>query len=121
MIAATNRHRRKTVTATASTRDKLDWLLSIPNGATHAVNYTIDDFAEEVKKTTNGKGVDVVIDFVGRTHWEKNIDSLAVDGRMVSLALLSGKHEAHAFRETLIRIPVHRERGSFGQSPADTV
>jgi len=79
-----------TVTATASKRGKLDWLLSIPNGATHAVNYTVDDFAEEVKKTTNGKGVDVVIDFVGRTHWEKNIDSLAVDGRMIVLAFLSG-------------------------------
>ncbi|KAH0832137.1 putative quinone oxidoreductase [Lanmaoa asiatica] len=79
-----------TVTATASTRDKLDWLLSIPNGATHAVNYNSDDFAEEVKKTTNGNGVDVVIDFVGRTHWEKNIDSLAIDGRMTLLAFLSG-------------------------------
>jgi len=79
-----------TVTATASARDKLDWLTSIPNGATHAVNYTSDNFAEEVKKTTNGKGVDVVIDFVGRTHWEKNIDSLAIDGRMTLLGLLSG-------------------------------
>ncbi|KAF8558275.1 quinone oxidoreductase putative [Imleria badia] len=79
-----------TVTATASTRDKLDWLLSIPNGATHAVNYTSEDFAEHVKKTTNGKGVDVIVDFVGRTHWEKNIDSLAIDGRMTLLAFLSG-------------------------------
>jgi NADPH:quinone reductase-like Zn-dependent oxidoreductase len=78
------------VTATASTRDKLDWLLSIPNGATHVVNYKTEDFAAEVKKTTNGKGVDVIIDFVGRTHWEKNIDSLAVDGRMTILSLLSG-------------------------------
>ncbi|KAF8442800.1 quinone oxidoreductase putative [Boletus edulis BED1] len=79
-----------TVTATASKRDKLEWLLSIPNGATHAVNYTSDDFAEHVKQTTNGKGVDVIIDFVGRTHWEKNIDSLAIDGRMILLAFLSG-------------------------------
>jgi putative PIG3 family NAD(P)H quinone oxidoreductase len=79
-----------TVTATASSKAKLEWLLSIPNGATHAVNYTNDDFAEQVKKTTHGKGVDVIIDFVGRTHWEKNIDSLAVDGRMTLLALLSG-------------------------------
>jgi NADPH:quinone reductase-like Zn-dependent oxidoreductase len=55
------------------------------------VNYTSDDFAEEVKKTTNGKGVDVIIEFVGRTHWEKNIDSLAIDGRMTILSFLSGK------------------------------
>ncbi|KAG9315684.1 hypothetical protein JVU11DRAFT_3331 [Chiua virens] len=92
-----------TVTATASTRDKLNWLVSIPNGATHAVNYTCDDFSKEVKKTTNGKGVDVVIDFVGRTHWEKNIDSLATDGRMTLLSFLSGKDGVLAIRETHIK------------------
>ncbi|KAF9221531.1 quinone oxidoreductase putative [Gyrodon lividus] len=83
------------VTATASTKDKLDWLLSIPNGATHAVNYRTEDFAAQVKKTTNGRGADVVIDFVGRSHWEKNIESLAIDGRMTILALLSG-NEVHS-------------------------
>ncbi|KZT11797.1 quinone oxidoreductase [Laetiporus sulphureus 93-53] len=79
-----------TVTATASTAEKLSWLLSIPNGATHVVNYTTQNFADEVKKTTNGKGVDVIIDFVGQSHWHKNIDALAVDGRMTMLGLLSG-------------------------------
>ncbi|OAX40442.1 GroES-like protein, partial [Rhizopogon vinicolor AM-OR11-026] len=79
-----------TVTATASTKEKLDWLLSIPNGATHTVNYRTEDFAAEVKKTTNGKGVDIVIDFVGQSHWARNIESLAIDGRMTMLATLSG-------------------------------
>ncbi|KAJ8591112.1 quinone oxidoreductase putative [Rhizopogon salebrosus TDB-379] len=79
-----------TVTATASTTEKLDWLLSIPNGATHTVNYRTEDFAAEVKKTTNGRGVDVVIDFVGQSHWSRNIESLAIDGRMTILATLSG-------------------------------
>ncbi|TFK93295.1 quinone oxidoreductase [Polyporus arcularius HHB13444] len=79
-----------TVTATASTRDKLDMLLGLPSGATHAVNYKTQNFADEVKKATGGKGVDVIIDFVGQSHWEKNIDSLAYDGRMTLLALLSG-------------------------------
>jgi NADPH:quinone reductase-like Zn-dependent oxidoreductase len=83
---------RATVTATASTTEKLDWLRSIPNGATHTVNYTTEDFAAEVKKTTNGKGVDVVVDFVGQSHWSRNIESLAVDGRMTILATLSGGH-----------------------------
>lgn len=86
------------------------------------MNYISDDFAEEVKKTTNDKGVDVVIDFVGRTHWEKNIDSLAIDGRMILLAFLSGKDKTPAIRETLIkRIPIQRKRCSFGQSAADPV
>ncbi|THH06779.1 hypothetical protein EW145_g3850 [Phellinidium pouzarii] len=83
----------KTVTATASTKEKLDFVLNLPGGhlgATHVVNYKTQNFAEEVKKVTNGKGVDVVIDFVGQTHWQKNIDSLAPDGRMTLLAFLSG-------------------------------
>ncbi|EGN98161.1 hypothetical protein SERLA73DRAFT_183058 [Serpula lacrymans var. lacrymans S7.3] len=80
----------RSVTATASTQEKLDWLLSMPNGATHGVNYKSQDFAEEVKSTTNGKGVEVVIDFVGQSHWTKNIESLAKDGRMTMLGVMSG-------------------------------
>jgi len=80
----------RTVTATASTQAKLDWLLAMQNGATHAVNYKTQDFALEAKKVTEGKGVDVIIDFVGQSHWAKNIDSLAVDGRMTMLSFLSG-------------------------------
>ncbi|KAJ7162989.1 quinone oxidoreductase [Mycena filopes] len=80
----------KTATATASTQDKLDWLRSLPNGATHTANYKTEDFSQVVKEVTKNKGVDVVIDFVGQTHFEKNIASLAVDGRMTMLALLSG-------------------------------
>ncbi|EMD39659.1 hypothetical protein CERSUDRAFT_111964 [Gelatoporia subvermispora B] len=78
------------VIATASTSEKLNWLLSLPSGATHAVNYKTQDFADEVKTITDGKGVDVIIDFVGQSHWHKNIDSLAMDGRMTLLAVLSG-------------------------------
>ncbi|PCH40425.1 quinone oxidoreductase [Wolfiporia cocos MD-104 SS10] len=83
-------HGANSVTATASSKEKLDWLLSIPGGATHAINYKTQDFAAEVKTTTNGKGVDVIIDFVGQSHWQKNIDALAIDGRMTMLGLLSG-------------------------------
>ncbi|OBZ71444.1 Quinone oxidoreductase PIG3 [Grifola frondosa] len=85
-----------TVTATASTAEKLEWLLAQPQGATHAVNYKTQDFAAEVKRTTHGRGVDVIIDFVGQSHWHKNIDALAVDGRMTMLALLSGAEVASA-------------------------
>ncbi|PAV17139.1 quinone oxidoreductase [Pyrrhoderma noxium] len=83
----------KTVVATASTKEKLDFVTNLPNGgkgATHAVNYKTQDFAEESKKLTGGKGIDVIIDFVGQSHWDKNITSLAFDGRMTMLGLLSG-------------------------------
>jgi len=78
------------VTATASTQEKLDWLLSLPSGATHVANYKTQDFSEVTKKVTDNKGVDVIIDFVGQSHWGRNIESLAVDGRMTLLGLLSG-------------------------------
>ncbi|KAH8114771.1 quinone oxidoreductase [Phellopilus nigrolimitatus] len=82
-----------TVTSTASKKEKVDFLTNLPDGglgATHAVNYKTQDFSEEVKTVTNGKGVDVLIDFVGQSHWEKNIAALALDGRMTMLGLLSG-------------------------------
>lgn len=79
------------VTATASTPSKLSWLLSMNNGATHAANYKSEDFSAVAKTATNGKGVDVIVDPVGQSHWHKNIDSLAMDGRMTLLAFLSGK------------------------------
>ncbi|KAG5651859.1 hypothetical protein H0H81_007200, partial [Sphagnurus paluster] len=49
----------RTVTATASTREKLDWLLEIQNGATHVANYKTEDFSAVVKSATNNKGGDV--------------------------------------------------------------
>jgi NADPH:quinone reductase-like Zn-dependent oxidoreductase len=76
---------------TASQNEKLDFLMSLPNGPTHTINYRTEDFAKRVKEATGGKGVDVIIDFVGRSHWNKNLESLGVDGRMVMLALLSGQ------------------------------
>lgn len=78
------------MTATASTQDKLDWLLNMPNGATNTANYKTQDFSAVVEDVTDGKGANVVIDFVGQSHWKQNIKSLAVDGKMTMLALLSG-------------------------------
>ena len=63
----------------------------MPAGPTHTVNYKTQDFAAVVKEVTAGKGVSVLVDFVGQSHWTKNIDSLALDGRMTMLALLSGE------------------------------
>lgn len=59
-------------------------------GPTHTINYKTQDFAKESKAITEGKGVDLIVDFVGKDHWTKNIDSLGMDGRMVILSFLSG-------------------------------
>ena len=79
------------MTATTSSQEKIDWLFGLPNGATHAANYKTEDFAAVVKQVTRGKGVDVIIDSVGQSHFNKNLDSLAVDGRMTMLALMGGE------------------------------
>lgn len=62
------------------------------NGATDAINYKTQDFAEIISNSTSGKGVDVVIDFIGQSHFKSNLESLAIDGRMVVLGLLSGEY-----------------------------
>ena len=84
-----------TVTTTTSTKEKIDFLLGLPNGPTHAANYKTEDFAAVVKQVTDNKGADVIIDFVGQSHFNKNIDSLAVDGRLTIVALLSGRFIAY--------------------------
>lgn len=78
------------MTATASTKDKLDWLLSLPAGATHAANYKKENFVEVTNAATGGKGVDLIVDMVGQAHFSRNLDALATDGRMTMLSLISG-------------------------------
>lgn len=56
----------------------------------HMINYRI-----KIAKETSNRGVDVIVDFVGKDYFEKNIDTLAIDGRMVILAYLSGKLYPH--------------------------
>ncbi len=59
-------------------------------GADEVILYTKQDFQEEVKKLTDGKGVDVVYDSVGAATWEKSLDSLRPRGMMVTFGNASG-------------------------------
>lgn len=59
-------------------------------GAVQAINYRTHDFVEEVKKITEGKGVDAVLDMVGGDYLPRNLDCLGDDGRHVSIAILGG-------------------------------
>ncbi|AEC20390.1 putative NADPH quinone oxidoreductase, zinc binding protein [Pusillimonas sp. T7-7] len=59
-------------------------------GAEQGINYRTQDYVEEVKKATNGKGVDVVLDMVAGDYINRNINCLADDGRIVIIALLGG-------------------------------
>jgi NADPH:quinone reductase len=59
-------------------------------GAQHVILYTKQDFAEEVKKLTDGVGVDYVIDGVGKTTFSKNFDALKNRGWATIFGMASG-------------------------------
>lgn len=59
-------------------------------GAEVAVNYKTTDFLETVKTATNGKGVDLILDPVGGSYIERNIQALGRYGRLVNIGLLGG-------------------------------
>lgn len=77
-----------TVIATAGSDEKV--ALAKAHGATHAINYTSENFVEKVKTLTGGKGVPVVYDSVGKTTWEGSLDCLRPRGLMVSFGNASG-------------------------------
>lgn len=76
------------VFATAGSDEKCTFCRSL--GAEAAINYRAQDFVEEVKRLTEGRGVDVILDMVGAPYIPRNIASLAVDGRLVQIAFLQG-------------------------------
>jgi len=77
-----------TVIGTCSSEEKAK--LSKEAGAHHVILYTKDDFVEEVKKITNGKGVNVIYDGVGKTTFLKGFDCLVKRGMMVLYGAASG-------------------------------
>jgi len=59
-------------------------------GAAHAIDYKAQDFVEEVKRITGGKGVQVVLDMVAGDYVPRNLKCLAADGRHVTIAVQGG-------------------------------
>ncbi len=57
-------------------------------GAEHAFNYGTTDWAAEAKSVTSGRGVDVILDIVGGEYIPRNVDLLAVEGRLLQIAFL---------------------------------
>ncbi len=59
-------------------------------GAQEAINYTQKDVAQEVKRITDGKGVDVVLEHIGPQTWAQSLASLGRGGRLVTCGATSG-------------------------------
>ena len=77
-----------TVLVTAGSDEKCAACLDL--GADHAINYKTSDFAEEVQKYTNGKGVNVILDMVAGNYVSREVECLAEDGRLVIIAVQGG-------------------------------
>jgi putative PIG3 family NAD(P)H quinone oxidoreductase len=75
------------VFATASAT-KLDRVRDL--GADVAIDYKTDDFAKVIERETGGKGVDVIVDFIGAPYFERNLASLNFGGRLIEVGLLGG-------------------------------
>ena len=64
--------------------------LALDNGADHCINYRSDDFVARVKELIDGKGVDVVMDAVGKDTLEGSLDCLKPLGMLISFGNASG-------------------------------
>jgi NADPH2:quinone reductase len=76
------------VFATAGSDDKCRACVEI--GADAAINYKTQDFAEEAKKLTGGKGVNVILDMVAGGYVAREVECLAEDGRIAIIAVQGG-------------------------------
>ena len=76
------------VIVTAGTDEKCAACVKV--GADHAINYRNQDFVAEVKKITDGKGADVILDMVGGTYVQRNYEAAAIEGRIVQIAFMQG-------------------------------
>ncbi|MEN9559034.1 MAG: Phthiocerol synthesis polyketide synthase type PpsC [Pseudomonadota bacterium] len=72
-------------------------------GATHTINYKTEDWAAEVKKLTEKKGVNLVLDMVGGPYIEQNLASLSDEGRLVQIAFLQGPKASVNFAALMMR------------------
>ena len=89
-----------TVIATAGSAEKCRACEKL--GA-HAVNYREQDFVEEVKRLTGGRGADVILDMVGGDYIQRNIQAAAADGRIVSIAFLNGSTAEVNFMPVMLK------------------
>ena len=81
-----------TVIGTAGSQDKID--LALAHGYDHVINYRTDNFVAQVKELTDGRGVDVVYDSVGRDTYPASLDCIKPRGLWVSFGNSSGPVDA---------------------------
>jgi NADPH:quinone reductase-like Zn-dependent oxidoreductase len=89
------------VITTASSDDKLEKAREL--GADETINYTRDDWPKEVRRLTDRKGVDVVVEHTGAATWAGSISALKNNGRLVTCGATSGFDARTDLRQVFYR------------------
>jgi putative PIG3 family NAD(P)H quinone oxidoreductase len=76
------------VYVTAGSAEKCQRCIEL--GADAAIDYRNEEFVERIKQLTSGKGVDVILDMIGGDYFPRNLQCLAVEGRLVQIAIQNG-------------------------------
>ena len=76
------------VFVTAGSPDKLAMCQSL--GADSVIDYKTESFKARIATETDGRGVDVILDFIGAPYWDDNIASLAIGGRLLLIGMMGG-------------------------------
>jgi putative PIG3 family NAD(P)H quinone oxidoreductase len=77
-----------TVLVTVGSKEKAERCVEL--GADAAIDYKEEDFVERVRELTDGHGADVILDIMGASYLARNVDALAVSGRLVSIGMQGG-------------------------------
>jgi putative PIG3 family NAD(P)H quinone oxidoreductase len=94
-------HFRARVFATAGSDEKCSKCKEL--GADFAINYKARDFVQAINEATGGKGIDVILDMVGGDYIARNLQCLAVDGRLVQIAFLKGAKAEINFAPLMVK------------------
>jgi putative PIG3 family NAD(P)H quinone oxidoreductase len=84
------RQRGCRVLVTAGSAAKLERCLEL--GADAGINYRSEDFVARTRELTDGRGADVVLDIMGASYLEQNLQAVATDGRIVVIGMQGGTH-----------------------------
>lgn len=76
------------VAVTAGTKEKLEYCAEL--GADVLINYREQDFVDEIRQATDGAGADVILDNMGAKYLDRNVQALAVNGRLAIIGMQGG-------------------------------
>jgi NADPH2:quinone reductase len=72
-------------------------------GAEHVIDYKEEDFVEVIKELTGNRGVDAILDFIAGDYFPRNIDLLAVDGRLAIIGVMGGSQVSLDCRHLMLK------------------